>query len=174
MPFTPFHLGAGLTTKALLDGRISVISFGIAQVLMDIEPGVRMLTGKGDLHGWTHNLAGAICIGAATSLVAPFFIRPIVKRWNSELVHYGVHWLMVPAATRKWAVAAGAFFGTLSHILLDSVIHRDMLPFAPIGDLNPLLSLLEHDTVYSLCAVAAVVGAGAWLLRKFIHRRSIT
>ena len=174
MPFTPFHMGAGLTAKAVLDGRISVISFGIAQVLMDIEPGVRMLTGKGDLHGWTHTLAGALAIGAIATLVTPLLIRPIVKRWNSELAHYRVHWLMVPAAPRKWAVAAGAFFGTLSHIVLDGIIHRDMLPIAPVSDLNPLMSLLGHDTVYLLCAAAAVAGTGAWLLRKWTTSRATT
>lgn len=165
-------MGAGLTAKAVLNGRISVISFGIAQVLMDIEPGVRMLTGKGDLHGWTHTLAGALVIGAITTVVAPLLIRPVVKRCNAELAHYSMQWLMVPAASWKWAVAAGAFFGTLSHIVLDGVMHRDMLPFAPISDSNPLMSLLEHDTVYLLCAAAAVAGTAAWLLRKWTKSRA--
>ena len=45
MPFTPFHMGAGVVGKAVLDGRISLINFGVAQVLIDIEPGVHMLFG---------------------------------------------------------------------------------------------------------------------------------
>ena len=169
MPFTPFHMGAGLTAKAVLDGRISLISFGLAQVLMDLEPGVRMLTGKGDLHGWTHTVVGALCIGAITTLIAPFLIRPIVKRWNQELQHYRQTWLTVPAVSRKGSVATGALVGTLSHVVLDGVIHSDMKPLAPLSDLNPLLALLQHDTVYSLCAVAAAIGAAAWLLRQRVQ-----
>ena len=68
---------------------------------MDIEPGVSMLTDKGDLHGWTHTLTGALCIGAIATLGAPLLIRLVMKRWNSELSHYHVRWLMVSAAPRK-------------------------------------------------------------------------
>ena len=165
-------MGVGLIAKAVLDRRISVISFGVAQVLMDIEPGVRMLAGTRDLHGWTHTWAGALVIGAISTLVAPLLIPPIVRRWNSEVLHYRLPWLVVREVPRKWAVAAGAFFGTLSHIVLDGIIHTDMRPFIPFSDLNPLMSLLEHDTVYSLCAVAAVAGAAAWLLRKWTQRKA--
>ena len=54
--------------NAVLDGRSSLISFGVAQVLMDIEPGVRMIVGRGDLHGWSHTLVGAIPIGALATM----------------------------------------------------------------------------------------------------------
>lgn len=166
MPFTPFHMGAGLTAKAVLDGRISLIGFGLAQVLMDLEPGVRMLTGQGDLHGWSHTVAGALCIGALTTALAPWLIRPIVRRYNQELRHYRLDWLAVPATARPGAVATGALVGTLSHVLLDGIIHADMQPLAPLSHLNPLLLWLSHDSVYGLCAAAAALGAAAWLWRK--------
>lgn len=171
MPFTPFHMGAGLMAKAVLDGRISLISFGLAQVLIDLEPGVRMITGQGDLHGWSHTVAGALGIGAITTLTAPWLIRPIVQRWNQELVHYCQTWLTVPVTPRKGAVAMGAFVGTFSHLLLDGFMHADMHPLAPFTRLNPLLEWLPHDTVYVLCAVAAAVGAAAWLVRKRVQRQ---
>ncbi len=171
MPFTPFHMGAGLTAKAVLDGRISLISFGVAQVLMDLEPGLHMLTGQGQLHGWTHTVWGALCIGAITTAIAPFVIRPIVRRWNQELQHYRQTWLTASTVSRKGSVATGAWVGTLSHVALDGVIHADMKPLAPLHDLNPLLGLLQHDTVYVLCAVAAAIGSAAWLLRKRLQRQ---
>lgn len=171
MPFTPFHMGAGLTAKAVLDGRISLISFGLAQVLMDLEPGVRMITSQGDLHGWTHTVVGALCIGALTTLTAPFLIRPIVQRWNQELAHYRQTWLTAPTVSRPWSVATGAWVGTLSHVVLDGLIHPDMQPLAPLTSLNPLLEWLQHDTVYALCAAAAAVGAAAWLVRKRWQRQ---
>ena len=43
MPFTPFHMGAGLALKAVAGRHFSVLTFGIAQVAMDIEPLVGML-----------------------------------------------------------------------------------------------------------------------------------
>ncbi|MGP1629283.1 MAG: DUF4184 family protein [Giesbergeria sp.] len=170
MPFTPFHMGAGLLAKAAMDGRISLVSFGVAQVRMDIEPGVRMAAAQGDLHGWSHTLAGALAIGAVATVAAPWLIRRLVGRWNAELRHYRLEWLMTPAAPRKWAVATGAFFGTMSHVLLDGLMHRDMQPFAPFSDSTPLLALLPHDEVYALCAAGALLGAAVWLMRKRLQR----
>lgn len=54
MPFTPFHMGAGLALKAVAGRHFSVLTFGIAQVAMDIEPLVGMLRGAAVLHGPTH------------------------------------------------------------------------------------------------------------------------
>ena len=68
-------MGAGVVGKAVLDGRISLISFGVAQVLIDIEPGVHMLFGWADLHGWSHTLAGALAIGALSTAISPWLIR---------------------------------------------------------------------------------------------------
>lgn len=166
MPFTPFHIGSGLLSKAILDRRMSLISFGVAQVLIDIEPGARMVLGHGDLHGFSHTLAGAVAIGALATAVSPWLIRPLVQRWNTETLHYKIDWLSVPEQTRKWSVAAGAFIGTLSHLRLDALIHADMHPYAPLTPFNPYLGLLEHDTVYLLCVVAGAVGLLSWVARK--------
>jgi hypothetical protein len=38
MPFTPLHMGPGLAIKALAGHRFSILTFGIAQVAMDVEP----------------------------------------------------------------------------------------------------------------------------------------
>ena len=33
MPFTPFHMGAGLIAKAATNKKFSLVSFGLAQIL---------------------------------------------------------------------------------------------------------------------------------------------
>jgi hypothetical protein len=45
MPVTPFHLGPGLAAKAVLGRHMSLTVFGLGQVAMDLEPGLRMLRG---------------------------------------------------------------------------------------------------------------------------------
>lgn len=165
-------MGAGLVVKAGIDGRISLISFGLAQVAIDIEPGIGMLTGASVLHGWTHTVAGAAAIAAAVTLVGPWIIRPVVARWNTEVSHYRLAWLMVDPPCRWPAVATGAFFGTLSHVLLDALIHADMAPFAPLFEGNPMLGWVKHDTVYRACTLGALVGSLLWLLRKWFGRQS--
>ena len=173
MPFTPFHMGAGLLTKAAVGSRMSLASFALAQVVMDIEPGVRMVLGDATLHGWSHTWLGAAAIGAITVPLARPLAQRIVIRWNREVRHYGQAWLAVEDRVGWRSIAVGAFWGTLSHVLLDSLMHADMLPGAPFTQANPVLGLVAHDTVYDAMAVSAVVGALVWLLRKYRYRGAV-
>lgn len=165
-------MGVGLVAKAGGDSRISLISFGLAQIAMDIEPGIGMLNSAAVLHGWTHTVAGALAIAAALTVVAPWVVRVVVARWNVEVSHYGLAWLTVDPPCRWSAVAAGAFFGTLSHVLLDTLIHADMAPFGPLFVRNPMLGWVEHDTVYGTCTFGILAGSLLWLLRKWFRRQS--
>lgn len=170
MPFTPFHMGAGLVAKAGLDKHMSLISFGVAQVAMDIEPGIGMLRGAAELHGWSHTLPGALVIATAVAPVSTLLVRPILGRWNKEVAHYKLSWLCVDERPRWAPCVVGAFVGTLSHIALDGLIHADMHPLAPLVSANPLLGLIAHDSVYSGCAIAALLGTVAWFGRKWATR----
>ena len=163
MPFTPFHMGAALIVKPGLNRNISVITFGLAQVAMDIEPGIGMLTGADVLHGPTHTLLGALVIACLVMLLAPPVCRYLLRRWNKEVAHHNLAWLLQPETPSKTAIAAGAFFGTLSHVVLDSLMHHDIQPFMPFSPANPLEGLVSHDGVYQLCAIAGAIGAVAWV-----------
>jgi len=46
MPFTPFHLGPGIAIKAVMQGSFSLMVFGWAQIVMDVQPLVVMITGQ--------------------------------------------------------------------------------------------------------------------------------
>lgn len=173
MPFTPFHMGAALIVKPGLDRNFSVITFGIAQVAMDIEPGIGMLTGAAVLHGPSHTVLGALVIACLVMLVAPWVCSLLLRRWNKEVTHYGwSRWVQAETPPKK-AVMLGAFFGTLSHVALDSLMHDDIQPLLPFSRSNPLSGLVTHDVVYQACVVAGVLGAVAWLSMKWIgrHRR---
>lgn len=76
MPFTPFHMGAALIVKPGLNRTFSVITFGLAQVAMDIEPGVGMLTGADVLHGPTHTILGALVIAYLAACRTQQFKKP--------------------------------------------------------------------------------------------------
>lgn len=166
MPFTPFHMGFGLAAKAAAGNRLSLIAFGLSQVLIDIEPGVRMLLGKGDLHGWSHTILGAVAIAALATWCSRWLVLPLAGRWNAEARHYGLSWLCVHLSC-TWPVAAlGAFLGTFSHLVLDGLIHADMRPFAPFSQANPLMGLVAHDTLYAAMVVMGPVGAVLWLVRQ--------
>ena len=170
MPFTPFHMGAALIAKPGLNKNLSVITFGIAQVAMDIEPGVGMLTGANVLHGPSHTILGAIAIAVLVMLMAPKICSVLLRKWNKEVMHYGLSWLTQTEVASKSAMALGAFFGTLSHVVLDSLMHHDIQPLLPFAQANPLTGLIAHDAVYQLCAIAGVLGAILWVAMQWVRR----
>lgn len=170
MPFTPFHLGAAMLVKPAAGSRFSVISFGLAQIVIDIEPGIGMLRGTETLHGASHTVIGAILIALAVSWVSPWLSSRLVRRWNQEARHYQLDWLAEPVSASKSAATAGAFFGTFSHIGLDCLMHHDIHPLMPFSSANPLIGLVSHDAVYQLCLLMGVLGTVAWLLLKWSRR----
>lgn len=79
MPFTPFHMGAGLALKAVAGRHFSVLTFGIAQVAMDIEPLVGMLRGAAVLHGPTHTYFGRGAHRAGHGSAGALAVPPTVE-----------------------------------------------------------------------------------------------
>ena len=173
MPFTPFHMGAAMLVKPATGARFSVIAFGLAQVVIDIEPGIGMLRGANVLHGPSHTIIGAILIAIAVALVSPWVASRILRRWNQEVRYHKLEWLVEVEQVSKLAALSGAFFGTLSHLLLDSLMHHDIHPIAPFSSANPLMGLVSHDGVYQLCVVMGVLGTAAWVLLKWLRRDEV-
>lgn len=131
--------------------------FGGSQVLIDLEPGYKLIFGGEQLHGATHTFLGAIGIG----LVATVIGKPI-SEFALKLMAFRSH-------TISWSASAcGAFLGTFSHIVLDSIMHSDMHPWSPFSTANPLLGALPLDTLHLGCLLlAAAGGIGVWLRYKF-------
>jgi hypothetical protein len=163
-------MGAALIFKPALNRHFSVITFGIAQVAMDIEPGIGMLTGAEVLHGPSHTIVGALVIALLVMLVSPRICTFLLKRWNKEVMHYKLPWLEETLPVSRMAVIAGALIGTLSHVLLDSLMHHDIRPLLPFSEANPLMGLMANDAVYQFCKIAGVLGAIAWVGMKWINR----
>lgn len=159
MPFTPLHLGAGAAFKALGGRHFSFMVFGGTQVLMDLEPLVGMIRGSDVLHGYTHTLAGALAIGFAGAVTG----RPV----TNALVR-GLRWRGPPVT---WTASfIGAYVGSLSHILLDALMHSDMRPFWPLTSKNPLLLLIDIDHLGLLCVLLGIAGGIAISVRQALRR----
>lgn len=144
MPFTPFHMGVGLAAKAIAPRLVSLQMFGLAQIAMDIEPAIGMVSGSGVLHGWTHTMWGAVPVALACVLTWRFIEGRRIWRWTFEKLSAGTIW-------------ATSFLGVWSHVLLDALVHRDM------GSTRSLLPshgevLYSHDVVEMACLLAASFG----------------
>ncbi|MEY2633278.1 MAG: hypothetical protein RIR00_1932 [Pseudomonadota bacterium] len=165
MPFTPFHLGPGLAIKAIAGERFSLIAFGLAQVAMDIEPLLGMLRGAAVLHGPTHTYLGAALIAPGVAGLVPLLGSPLLRRWNRELACLGLDRWRAPEKWSPLPIALGAGLGTLSHVLLDSLMHTDIQPLAPWSAVNALWHLLPVSALHELCIASGGLGLLGWLGR---------
>jgi len=128
--------------------------FGGSQVLMDIEPLVRMMRGDAVLHGLSHTVMGAFAVALLSAVIG----RPIS---NLVLRRCGMGDYPIGSIT----AFVSAFIGTYSHIGLDAVMHRDMGPFWPISSDNSLLGIIPVGTLHLLCLLSGLLGGGVIILR---------
>lgn len=149
MPFTPLHMGPGLLIKALLQGSFSLMVFGWAQIVMDIQPLLVMLSGEGQLHGFTHTYIGAALL-AVFSAVSGKYLAAFGLRLVGQLKFLPISWTVA---------CVSAAIGTFSHVLLDSVMHADVAPFWPLTSSNTLLSLISLEALQWVCLGSGLLGA---------------
>lgn len=151
MPFTPFHVGPGIAIKALLQGSFSLMVFGWAQIIMDIQPLVVMITGEGHLHGFSHTYVGASLLALFSALSGKYlseiglFLIGLNRQWQIN-----ISW---------WVTFLSAFIGTYSHVFLDSIMHADIEPFYPFSKSNALLYTLSTSTLHTLCIASGLLGS---------------
>lgn len=162
MPFTPIHVGIAMPVKAVSDQKFNLVTFAAAQVVMDTQPLVVMLTGQGKVHGWPHTFLAAAGLGAVTAVAAKYALEGLARlfRWDKP-GRVVISWKVV-----IWS----AFFGTFSHVLLDALIYPEMAPFWPISQSNPLAFGLRSSQVILFCLACGVVGTLAWLARVVIRK----
>lgn len=163
MPFTPFHFGPGALMHAVAPRHVSFLAFCGANVLMDTEPLYFMLTGQEPLHRFFHSYVGATLVMAATAALFLLALRVAAR-------------LMLPdpfgwQALTQRAVLGGAAAGSYSHIVLDSVMHADIRPWAPFSAANALYGWMSIDALQTLCLACAAVAALILGLRRCWFQR---
>lgn len=127
-------------------------TFIVANVILDIEPFLVLIFGlEYPLHGYFHTFLLAFFVGLALGYVMLLLERYLYPLYKALL-------LETDSRTRlKPFVLAGAL-GTMLHVLLDSPLYSDILPFYPLTA-NPLYNPALSSEVYSLCVWMGILGA---------------
>lgn len=164
MPFTPLHMGPGLAIKAVLQGSFSLMVFGWAQILMDIQPLIVIISGEGHLHGFSHTYLGATLLALLAALT------------GKHLSEFGLIVLGITDKTRPiritWSITfISAFIGTWSHVILDSIMHSDVQPFYPFWLSNNVWGLLSIDALNKLCIYSGLAGAIVYYSVQYLSKR---
>lgn len=144
-------MGPGLLIKALLQGSFSLMVFGWTQIVMDLQPLIAILTRQGKLHGFTHTYLGASLIAIFAAVTGRMLATWVLTRLQTAVnVGKDVRW---------WVALVSAFIGSFTHVILDSVMHRDMQPFFPLSPANDLLGIVSIETLHRFCLLSGVIGA---------------
>jgi len=164
MPFTPFHFGVGVAVHAVAPKKISFLSFCAANVLIDFEPlYYQFVIAERPYHRFFHTAAGGTAVLIATLVLfllsrglAYYIALPNPFNWQK---------LKFPA------VLLGGAFGVYTHVLLDSITHKYLHPFAPLfKTYQPKFSVLE---IHWFCIILGVVGGIILFVRKFRKNTSV-
>ena len=149
MPLTPYHMGPGMLVKAILRGAFSLMVFGWTQVLIDVQPLAALALG-GREHGFSHTYVGATVI-AVFAAVTGKYLADLVLRLAPRVA---------PRAARVgWRGAfLSAVIGAYSHILLDSMVHSDLRPFAPFSQARPMLGWWPASAMNEFCVYTGIAG----------------
>lgn len=158
-------MGPALVLKAGLGRSMSLGTFGLTQVVIDVESVGNILTGRFPVHDHLHTLPGALAVSAVVTLLArkPLSVvyswlrkREDVPRWISKEELVEVSWL---------SAGMGALLGGVTHVLFDGMMHSDSRPFAPLVAGNPLLVPESFEAIHVGCAIVGVVGYLLWKVR---------
>ena len=156
MPATPFHLPPTAVAAWPLRRHLDVSSVLLANLTIDIEPGLAMLFDLGPPpHGLAHTLLGGTLVGAATG--------GLLWRAKGRIASVlGGDYPLRPGV----AMLSGAA-GCWLHVLLDAVMYDHLRPFFPL-EANPLYVAGSGDALHLLGALmivpalALIVHARAW------------
>lgn len=148
MPMTPLHFAVLAPINTIAPRKVSNVSFILANLLADLPVllhiyamTVQEMGGPsvvGTLHGTpTHTFAGALWLGLLVAI-----IKPNKLNW----------WI-------------GAFLGSITHVLLDMVVHSDVQPFMPYLEGNPFFVEGSHGWL------SLVLGMGlVWYVVTLLHQ----
>lgn len=162
MPFTPLHMGPGALLKAALGRRFSLIGFGVSQVVIDLEPLLRMLCNDAVLHGPSHTLVGALVVALVSLPLTEWLYPRLATFWNPQADFHHLHFARMAENPARTALATGCLVGGLSHVLIDGVMHADLQPLWPFTATQPWYGLIEIDQLHLICLLSGVTGL-VWL-----------
>jgi len=165
VPFTPFHMGPGILVKAILQGSFSLMVFGWAQIVMDIQPLFVLITGEGHLHGFSHTYIGATLLAVFSALSGKYLSETGLKI-------SGISQKENPVIIRWWVSFLSAFTGTYSHVMLDSIMHGDVEPYYPLTRQNELQGLITVSQLHQFCIYSALAGTIIYYSVQYVHKKT--
>ncbi len=155
-------MGPGIVLKALLQSSFSLMVFGWSQIVMDIQPLLVLISGKGHLHGFTHTYIGATLLAIFSALSGKYASEfGLLALGINKQGHLKISWVIA---------FLSAFIGTFSHVLLDSIMHADVEPFSPFTNDNTFLGLISVSALHKVCVYSGFIGGMLYFIIRFARK----
>lgn len=161
MPITPLHLGLLAPINHWFPKKVSNLSFILVTLWLDASAIAYYALGldMGEFHGpETHSFIASAAIAGMVSCIGVLYMLWVAATQARTTL----------AAGQPWPWVLGALLGGMTHILLDAMVHSEMLPIHPLpgnpfywGGMEPVSILLVPLTIwltsqYALAVVQAV------------------
>jgi len=151
-----------MTVKAIIPRHFSICVFAFTQVAIDLEVLWYLTRWDPPVHRFWHTYLGATVVAAVCFLLGKPVSQLVKTVWNRLAERCKDADLSVPVPTTWLASFTGSVFGAYSHILLDSIFHRDMAPMQPW---NPIFGIIGRMLLQVLCVLLGVAGLAVYLER---------
>ena len=166
MPFTPFHIVSGTSLKSILLKYFSWSTFALTNVLIDCEPLSYFFTTGALSHKFFHTIIGGSIIAIICATLGKPFCEFGLRIWNKNFKMENIEWLKTNSKISNISSWSGALIGAYSHLLFDSIMHRDVTPFSPFTNHNGLLRIISIENLHYICLGLFAIGIFVYLLRK--------
>ena len=166
MPFTPLHLGPGLSLGMIFKRWVNLPSILLASIIVDVRA-IYLALFVGDwsnLHGFFHTFVGAPVLGLLTIVLVWLLRRPLLKA--SAIIQIEQDYSLK-------SIITGSLIGVWMHILLDSYMHKDIQPFWPLYEGNPLYGGMSASfELLFICLFVFLIGFGSYLFKTIKKRNA--
>ena len=159
MPFTPFHWGPTSCIGLSWFRGVDFPTLLVATTVIDFEPLLVLGLNLGySHHGFFHSFVGCSLLAVVTGLVM-YGVQDKVSEIMAEFK------LKQNSSFKK--ILWSSFFGFYFHVLLDSLIYKEMNPFYPLKG-NPLYTGL-FLYMYLFCGVTLVAALLLYAIRLHLY-----
>ena len=169
MPITPLHLGILAPLNHWLPGKVNNLSFWLVTLWLDASAIAYYAFGleMGEFHGPdTHSFIAAAALAGIIAMLGLGYYVFKELFWSA----------LQENSERALAWICGAYLGGFSHILLDAMVHSEMLPFAPLpgnpfywGGMDMISGILVFSLFWLICQY--VIGMVALARRSRVVAR---
>lgn len=165
MPITPVHLGILAPINHFFPKKVSNLAFILVTLWLDASAIAYYALGleMGEFHGpETHSLGAAMALSGIIALIGCgyYFMDSLIAK-DLARGEKAFSWLY------------GAYLGGLTHILLDAMVHSEMLPFYPLpgnpfywGNMPAVTAILTFPFVWLIVQYVSCTASRVQKIRE--------